>query len=231
MLHVCVQAGHRLVEQQHLWLHGQHTGDADTFFLAKTQLVHRPVDMLGHADRRQGLLHKLPYLVQVQPQIERPKRHVLVHVRGKQLPVGVLEHQPNPLSHPLQALAPVVDRLPLEKHLADLRAQQRVQVLQQGGLARAVGAQNGVPGRSAQTQKTTLQASTPVGVNIPHLDQFQHGGHTDSLQASISKPTPAALPSAMWRPVWTNRGVKKRKLPSLHRASAAVCRPRARNAT
>ena len=138
------------IEKQDIRPHGQDTGQSGPPFFATGQMKRHPRLKTLQSNMLQRLRHPLVNLSRSQPQIERPKSHVVGHRRAEQLIVAVLEND----SHLCRQATP-------------LPALRRIKAGDIGGAARD--AQN-----SAQAQKESCLPS-PVWPNQadafsrPHL--------------------------------------------------------------
>ena len=133
-----VQPGGGFVQNHHLGLHGQHTGDGHPLFLAVGQGVGGFIPEGRHAGALHGPLHPAAHLFRPKAQIHRTKGDVTVYVRREELVVRVLEDDAHPAAQVHQALFVVAHRGIVHQHRAALRPEDSVQVEKQRGFARAV---------------------------------------------------------------------------------------------
>ena len=97
--------------------------------------------VLGHAHGLQGLVHPSAYLIRGDAQILRGKGYVLLHHTGHNLVVRILEHHAHGAAD-VQQPALVGGVHALHPDLSPSGEEDGVEVLGQGGLARAVAAQH-----------------------------------------------------------------------------------------
>ena len=91
-----VQSRGRLVEDQHLRLHGQHAGDSYPALLSTRKLKGGFLQqILGDADKGGRFAHAAVDLLLAQAHVARAKGDVLVHRLLEKLVLRVLEHQPH----------------------------------------------------------------------------------------------------------------------------------------
>ena len=136
-------------------------------------MVHRLVGQLAQADGGQRVIHPAAHRRFVQPEIERAEGNILDHAGREQLAIRVLENQPDPAAQRIQAPAAVIDRLAGKAHAAGGRPQQGVEVLQQGGFARAVAAEQRIAAAAADGQRAAVEADAPVGINVAEGAGFE----------------------------------------------------------
>ena len=134
-----VQAGGRLVQDEHLGPHGDDARDGHTPLLAARQRKGRlPGERRVQADKVHGLAHAPLDLGVGQAHVVRAEGDVLGDGLLKELVFRILEHQADGKAGLALALALLVpDRVAGQQDLARGRLQKPVEVLDEGGLARA----------------------------------------------------------------------------------------------
>ncbi len=133
-----VQHGGGLIQHDAPGPHGQHPGDGHPLLLPAGQQVG---GVVRHAHGFQGGVHPLPDLRGGHAQVFRAEGHVLLHHAGHDLVVRVLEHHAHPAADVQQVfLAAGVQAVHV--NLAPGGQEDGVEVLGQGGFARAVVAQH-----------------------------------------------------------------------------------------
>ena len=138
-----VEAGHGLVEDQHVGAHRHRAGDRGALLLAVAQHVRRALAQMADLERLERVLHAAARDVFGQPDVERPERDVLIDGAGEELIVGVLEDEADGGAQRGEAGAVVGHGLSAEKHGAGGRPIGAVEVQEQRRLAGAVGADDG----------------------------------------------------------------------------------------
>ena len=86
-----IQHGRRLIEDDHLGVHGQGAGDGNALLLAAREHMRSALLILLHAHHLQRLLHALQNFLSGHAEIFRPKGDFLIHHRGHQLVIRVLK--------------------------------------------------------------------------------------------------------------------------------------------
>ena len=86
-----VQHGRGLIEDDHLGVHGQRAGNGNSLLLPAREHMRSALLVLLHAHHFQGLLHALQNFLPGHAKILRPEGDFLIHHRGDQLIVRVLE--------------------------------------------------------------------------------------------------------------------------------------------
>ena len=96
-----VQAGHRLVEHEHLRLHGEHAGEGHAALLAAGQVEGAALGKLveGQPHQGQALPHAAVDFLGAKPHVARPEGYVVVDGVGEQLVLGILEHESHLAAH------------------------------------------------------------------------------------------------------------------------------------
>ncbi len=139
-LGMMVQAGGGLIQHHQLGLHRQDAGNGHALLLSKTQLLNGAIPQPLNVQRLEGLLDPHPCFIRGEALIQGAERDILKHRRRKELTLGLLQDQSHLGSPRPQRLAGIGHRLTLTLDGPPLGSQGPIEVQQQGGLARAVGA-------------------------------------------------------------------------------------------
>ena len=137
-----VQHGGGFVHDHAAGLHGDDTRDGHPLFLSAGEEVRGVGGVVAHAHHGQGLVHPAANLRRGHAQVLRGKGHVLFHHVGHNLVVRVLENHAHRAAHG-QQLVLLGGVQSVHPDFAPGGQEDGVQVLGQGGFARAVVAQNG----------------------------------------------------------------------------------------
>ena len=133
-----VQSGGGLVQNEHLGLHGDDPRNGHPALLAAGQVEGRLLQgVVGQAHKAGGLAHPAVHLGLVQPHVGGAEGNVPVHRLLKELVLRVLEHQAHLEAHLTGALLGAPNVLPFKEYLSRGGTEQPVEVLHQGGFARA----------------------------------------------------------------------------------------------
>ena len=139
-----VEPGHGLVEDEHTGPHGDDARDGDAPLLPARELERGLFkELLRDADKARRLAHALVHLGVGELHVLRPEGDVPVDRLLKELILRVLEHQPDLESHVPRGLLRGEDVLALAVDRALVGAEQAVEVLYEGALARARVADDG----------------------------------------------------------------------------------------
>ena len=134
----------RLVHEQHLGLHRQHTRDGHTLLLAAGERVGRTVEQLLDPQPLGDLCHAAPYLVLGESKLQGPEGELVKRGRTEELDVCVLEDKPDiraELAPELRFIQRVLGQCVTEGRDGSCRGEdQTIEHLEQRGLAAAVGA-------------------------------------------------------------------------------------------
>ena len=177
-----VQPGGGLVQNEHPGLHGDDPRDGHPPLLAAGELKGGLFQLVvPQSHEAGGLPHPAVHLPLVQPHVFRAEGDVLVDGLLKELVLRVLEHQPHLEPSLTSALGIRPDVLPLEEHLAGGGLEQAVEMLDQGGLARAGVADDaqvfpGVGGEVHFQQRPPLEGGAGA-VNVGELFGLQNCFH------------------------------------------------------
>jgi len=173
-----VEAGGRLVEQEHARLEDQDTGEAGPPLLSLGEVMGRPVPVAGEADPRESLLRPPGRLVPRDPAHAQAPGHVFRDRQGEELVVRVLEDDPHrPAQHP--GGRPVRPGTVPDRHLARgpvlvvrvsrpvgvgvaMPGQQARHVQEERGLARPVGPEEGDPRPGSHVQVDPPEGWRPI---------------------------------------------------------------------
>jgi hypothetical protein len=90
-----IEATGRLIEDQYIRFHCKDAGNGNPFLLPTGELVGRTAFETNETDMPECKGNGLPDGLLVISQIRRSKSNVLVHGRGNDLPVRVLQHEPD----------------------------------------------------------------------------------------------------------------------------------------
>ena len=90
-----VQLGGGLVQHQHLGVHGHHRGQVEKLLFSPGQLLHLPIKPALEPKIAGHLRHPQPHVPQLQPQILQTEGHLMPHLIGDQLLLGILHHKAN----------------------------------------------------------------------------------------------------------------------------------------
>ena len=87
-----IEAGGRLIEEQHLGIRGEDGGESDFLLLAARQAVGRPLGQGLDAEEPQRVGDALLDLGPLQAKVQRPEGDLVAHRGVEELHVGALEH-------------------------------------------------------------------------------------------------------------------------------------------
>ena len=133
-----VQAGGGLVQYEHGGLHGNNAGDGDPALLSAGQLKGGFFQhVLPQPNKLGGLAHPAVDLPLVQPHVFGAKGDILIDGLLKELVLRVLKHQSHLEAGLAGALLALPDIPALEEDAAGGGLEQPVEVLDEGGFARA----------------------------------------------------------------------------------------------
>ena len=127
-----------LVQQEGLWLHGQHSRQGDEFFLAAGKRMRLPVRKAVESEPDKGLQRPFAGGVRAESQIERPKGHIFQYGGEKRADPRHAGARSPPHSARME-IGVVAQQLALKAHAAARGLVQARDAAQQGGLAAAVG--------------------------------------------------------------------------------------------
>ncbi len=167
-----IEAGGRLVQDDHLRPHRQHPRHADPLFLPVGKGVDRLAGEFLHLHLVQRPVHPLLHLPGRQPHVDRPESDVLLDGGGEELIVGVLEDDADAAENfpVLYAL----HRFAIEKNPPQGGAQQTVEMLDEGRLAAAVGAEDRQKLPPPDLQIDPVERRRPVLVGIVKILESEH---------------------------------------------------------
>ena len=168
-----IEAGGRFVEHEDLWGHGEDAGECDAtpFAPAQREGLARPEFFQRHVYHVECACHEAIDALGSKAEIARPKGHILGHGFGEELEFGKLEGQADALAHASRRLG--ADVAAVEEHATARGFEQGVEVLGEGGLARAVGAHEGQYGASGDVYINVANAATLGGqVLVVEVCQF-----------------------------------------------------------
>lgn len=138
----CVEHSARLIEYEDSRPHGQNTRDGDTLLLAAGQTLDFVKRMILHGNGRKRLFDACANLVGREAKVFRAEGDIVTHDGGDGLIVGILEHHARALPDGKDAV--LIARIEATYRDTSARGRkQRVDVLGQRRLARAIGAENG----------------------------------------------------------------------------------------
>ena len=182
-----------LVENEHLRLHGDDTGDGHPAFLSAGQIEGRHLQLLlGQTDQLGRFPNPAVDLIGLQAHILGAEGDVLVHRLLKKLVLGVLEHQ----THPEPGLAGkfliLVDVLTVQQNRAGGGLQQTVQVLHEGGFAGTGVADDAhelapLHGEVHVVDGLVLKGGSG-GIGVGQVPDFQNRCHISSLPTHCKEP-------------------------------------------
>lgn len=190
-----VEIARRFVKRQEIGFAGQYAGQRDAAAFAEAQFARRPVFEASQPYGSQRLAHPASHLVLREPQIERPKRHILEHRRTEELIVRILKQKP----HDPPNLAEVrsddrhsqhFDRMRRLRHARDVGAvrsggptfrdaagssrEQAVEVQQQRGLSGPIRPDDSDSFPDADRKAHVRQRQPAVGVMIRQMFDLQN---------------------------------------------------------
>ena len=160
-----VEVRRRLVEDEDLGLHREHGGHGDPAALPERQVVRRAVDEVEHPDLVERIDDPRLELRAAQAGVGGPELHVVAHRRHEQLVVGVLEDHARPGVGPPARLASVTGR-PDTDDRPGAGGEDAVEVEHQGGLAGAVGPEQGDAFALVHVEVDAEQGLVAVGVGV-----------------------------------------------------------------
>ena len=133
-----VKSRARLVEHQHLRLHGDHARDGDAALLPAGEREGRLLQQaLVQSREAGGVMHAAVQLRAGQAHVGGAEGDVAVDGLLKELVLRILEHQPHAEAHAADLLRVGPDVLAVEQHAAARRLEQAVEVLDQRRFAAA----------------------------------------------------------------------------------------------
>ena len=183
-----IQAGGGLVQNQHLRLHGNDSGDGHPTLLTAGQVKGRDLQLrLRQAYKARGLPDTAVNLFFVQTHILGAEGNVPVDRLLKELILRVLEHQSHPEPGLPGQLLVRPDVHPVQKHLAGGGLQKAVHLLHQGGFSGACMSDNadklsGFQGKGDIVQSLVLKGRART-VNVVEISYFQNWFQTCFLPA------------------------------------------------
>jgi len=171
-----------LVEHQDFRVHAEDRGDGDPLLLPHAEVVGRAGFGTAHSHLLQGLLYPQFHLFLGASQVERAEGHVVEDSGGEELILWVLKDQPHLAPDPLEV--PVLDGQAENPHRTIVAPEEAIQVEQEGGFTRPIGADEGHPLPSAHDEADSSQRLLPIGVGVRQpldLDRSLHIHPPDSL--------------------------------------------------
>jgi len=199
-----VEAGGGLVEREQLGAHRERAGEGGALALAVAELVRRQIGEGDEVERDEGFVDAGAHLGFGQAEVHRPKGYILPHRAGEELVVGFLGDERHAASQFGEFGAGVVDEITGKQDVAGGRAQGAVAMPEQGGLARAVGAQQGEAragsdGERDVRQRRRARRRTGGRIDVVEPTQFEQGRQGVGRIASAATSAGTARASARWR--------------------------------
>ncbi len=151
----------------------------------------RPIGVCRHPHRRERFSDTSLQLGSAQPEVGRTERHVVADGRHEQLVVGVLEDDPD-------AAPDLRERVLADRHTGHLDGaapgarvapENAVEVQDEGGFARAVGAKQRHPLATMDVQVRPVEGAGAVRVDVVEALDVEHGGRH---RVSTAAPIPTA---------------------------------------
>ena len=169
-----IEQGRGFVQDQVAGPEGHGSGDGHPLLFPARQMVGGGVSVGFEVELPEGFIHPAVHLRRWDGQVFQPEGDFALHGRGHQLIVRVLEDHADALAD-LEAVLGIVDGESVDQHLSGLRQVQTVETAGQGGLARAVGADDGQAFPRADVQVYIAQGRDVAGVGETEILHVDHG--------------------------------------------------------